>query len=161
LADKAIDVYLNDHLAGAMFGTELAAHVQAQNEGTPLGEVMASLTAQIEEDRQTLADLMAAMDTSENPLKEVATWVAEKASQAKFTGLTSGNHELGTMMALEALLLGVRGKAYLWRTLKAVAERYPEVAWPDFELLINRAEAQIVELEREHAQARMRALTGP
>jgi hypothetical protein len=40
MADKAIDVYLNDHLAGAMLGVDLANQIQAQSHGTALGEVM-------------------------------------------------------------------------------------------------------------------------
>lgn len=58
MADKAMDVYLNDHLTGAMLGSALAEQLREENEGTPLGEVMASLAPQIEEDRKTLIDLM-------------------------------------------------------------------------------------------------------
>ena len=53
MADKAMGVYLNDHLAGAMLGTHLAEQIRSHNQGTPLGELMGSLTPQIEEDRQT------------------------------------------------------------------------------------------------------------
>src|SRR4029077_16881630 len=54
MADKAMDVYLNDHLAGAMLGSDLAEQIRDQNQNTPLGELMQSLAPQIEEDRQTL-----------------------------------------------------------------------------------------------------------
>ena len=37
MADKAMDVYLNDHLAGAMLGSDLAEQLRDENEGTPLG----------------------------------------------------------------------------------------------------------------------------
>jgi len=110
MADKPMDVYLNDHLAGAMLGSDLAEQIEEQNTGTPLGDVMARVAAEIEQDRQTLIDLMEAMDTSKNPVKQVTGWVAEKASRTKFSGLTSGEPELGTFMALEAMSLGVEGK---------------------------------------------------
>jgi hypothetical protein len=58
MADKAMDVYLNDHLAGAMLGSNLAEQIRSRNRGTPLGELMGSLAPQIEEDRQTLIGLM-------------------------------------------------------------------------------------------------------
>jgi len=45
---------------------------------------------------------------------------AEKVSRAKFTGLTSGEPELGTFMALESLCLGVDGKASMWKALEAM-----------------------------------------
>lgn len=110
MADKAMNVYLNDHLAGAMLGSDLAEQLQEQNEGTALGDLMSSLAAQIEEDREMLIDLMDRMGTSKNPVKQATTWLAEKASRPKFSGLTSGEPEFGTFMALESLTLGVEGK---------------------------------------------------
>ncbi len=160
MADKPMDVYLNDHLGGAMMGSELAEHLQHQNEGSPLGEVMSSISAQIEEDRQTLIDLMERMGTSKNPVKQATTWVAEKASRAKFSGLTSGEDELGTFMALETLTLGVEGKASLWRTLIAAADRYSALRSTDLAGLLERAEAQHKALEDERVAAAKRALRG-
>jgi hypothetical protein len=61
MADRAMDVYLNDHLAGAMLGTALAERIRDRHEDTPLGELMGSIAAQIEEDRRTLVDLMERM----------------------------------------------------------------------------------------------------
>jgi hypothetical protein len=57
MADKAIDVDLNDHLAGATLGSDLAEQIRDRNEGTPLGDAMGSIARQIEEDRRTLLDL--------------------------------------------------------------------------------------------------------
>jgi hypothetical protein len=149
MADKAMDVYLNDHLAGAMLGSDLAERLRAQNEGTALGELMGSLAPQIEEDRQTLIGLMERMGSSKNPVKQCATWVAEKASRAKFSGLTSNQPELGTFMAIETLALGVRGKECMWKVLKEVADQHPPLASTKLDELIDRAQAQHSALERE------------
>jgi hypothetical protein len=160
MADKPMDVYLNDHLAGSMLGSDLAEFIQKESEGFPLGEVMSSISAQIEEDRQTLINLMERMGTSKNPVKQATTWVAEKASRAKFGGLTSGEEELGTFMALETLTLGVEGKASLWRALIAVADRYEPLRSTDLAGLLSRAEAQHAALEDERVAAATRALRG-
>ena len=72
MADKTIDVYLNDHLA-----------------------------EEIEQDRQTLSDLMERLGRSKNPVKQATTWLAEKASRVKLTGMSSGEGELGTFLALD------------------------------------------------------------
>ena len=160
MADKPMDVYLNDHLGGAMLGSELAEQLQKQSEGSPLGEVMSSISAQIEEDRQSLIDLMERMGTSRNPVKQAATWLAEKASRAKFSGLTSGEDELGAFMALETLTLGVEGKASVWRVLIAVADRYEPLRSTDLAGLLARAEAQHAALEDERIAAATRALRG-
>ncbi|MGI9183389.1 MAG: hypothetical protein ACR2GZ_00270 [Solirubrobacteraceae bacterium] len=149
MADKAVDVYLNDHLAGAMLGSDLAEQLRSRNAGTRLGELMESLAPQIEEDRETLIALMEKLGTSKNPLKQAATWMAEKASRPKFSGLTSGERELGTFMAVESLALGVLGKEALWTALKAVADQRPPLASMNLDALIDRAQAQHRALERE------------
>lgn len=86
MADKTIDVYLNDHLAGAMLGSDLAEHIRDQNDDTPLGDLMQSLAPQIEEDRRTLIGLMQLMDTSESRVKQAGAWVTDKVSRAKLRG---------------------------------------------------------------------------
>ncbi len=86
MADKAMDVYLNDHLAGAMLGSNLAKQIQAQHEGSALGKRMESLAPLIEEDRHTLIELMERMDTSRNPVKQAATWMAEKVEPIEAQG---------------------------------------------------------------------------
>jgi hypothetical protein len=159
MADKAMGVYLNDHLAGAMLGTHLAEQIRSRNQGTPLGELMGSLTPQIEEDRQTLIGLLGRMDASENPVKQAGAWVTEKASRVKFWGPGSGEPELGTFMAVESLALGVLGKLSLWKALAQVADQHPALVSVDLDSLIDRAQNQYDLLERERLAAGRRALS--
>ncbi len=158
MADKAIDVDLNDHLAGATRGSDLAEQIRDRNEGTPLGDAMGSIARQIEEDRQTLLDLVERMGTSKNPVKQAMGWLAEKASRVKFSGIVSGEPDHGAFMALESLTLGVAGKASMWKALKEVASEYPPLASTNLDELINRAEAQHSALEPERLAAGRRAL---
>ena len=158
MAEKPLNVYLNDHLGGAMLGSDLAAQIRDQNEGTPLGELMTRLADEIEEDRQTLLDLMEALDVSRNPVKQATGWVAEKASRVKFSGATSGEPDHGTFMALESLRLGVAGKRCMWIALQQVRGDYPELANTDLERLIERASSQEGDLERERIAAGAAAL---
>jgi hypothetical protein len=158
MADKAMGVYLNDHLAGAMLGTHLAEQIRSRNQGTPLGELMGSLTPQIEEDRQTLIGLLDRMGASQNPVKQAGAWVTEKASRVKFWGPSSGGPELGTFMAVESLALGVLGKLSLWKALAQVADQHPAITSVDLDVLIDRAQNQYDLLERERLAAGRRAL---
>jgi hypothetical protein len=158
MANKAMDLYLNDHLAGAMLGSDLADQIKEHAEGSPLAQVMATISAQIEEDRQTLIDLMDRLGTPKNPVKQATTWVAEKASRVKFSGLTSGEPEQGTFMALESLRLGVEGKLCLWLVLKEVRDDYSELASVNLDELIERAVTQRDTLELERIAAGKRAL---
>jgi hypothetical protein len=158
MAEKAMDVYLNDHLAGAMLGSDLAEQLENRHAGTPLGELMASLASQIEQDRQTLIGLIDQFGISQNPVKQAGAWVVEKISRVKFAGLTSGEAELGTFMALESLALGVAGKLSLWRALEQVADQHPALASVDLNELITRAQDQYEVLERERLAASRLAL---
>jgi hypothetical protein len=121
---------------------------------------MSTLAPKIEEDRQTLIDLMDSMGVSKNPVKQATTWLAEKTSRAKFSGATSGEPAAGTFMAVETLTLGVEGKASLWKALKEVRERYAPLASIDLDDLIERAKTQHDALEGERIAAATRALEG-
>lgn len=149
MAEKALETYINDHLAGASMGCEIAERLRNDNEGSPLGDLMASLTAEIEADRQTLVDLADRLDATRNPIKEGTTWLAEKAGRLKFSGVTSGDRELGTFLALETLSLGIEGKIALWRALAAATEKGPALVAMDFDQLIERGESQRRRLEAE------------
>jgi hypothetical protein len=159
MAHRPIDVYLNDHLAGATFGADLARQLEARTEGTDFQPEMSRLAAEIEADLDTLTDLMERIGATRNPSKQVATWVAEKASRLKLTGLTSGNDELGTFLSIEALSLGVEGKASLWTTLRELRGRYPELLSTDLDDLLQRAQRQRQVLEAERLAAARRSLT--
>jgi hypothetical protein len=150
MADKAMEVYLNDHLAGAMFGTDLAKQIESRSEGTELGTQVGEVSTQIEEDQRTLSELMERMGVTKNPVKQATTWLAEKFSRIKLTGLTSGEREVGLFMALETLSLGIEGKASMWRMLTQVEDRYPELDRSELDRLLTRAEAQrrVVETAR-------------
>jgi hypothetical protein len=149
MAGKALEIYLNDHLAGATMGCELAGQLRDGNKGSPLGDRMASLAEEIAEDRRSLVDLTEQVGATSNPIKQGTTWLAEKASRLKFSGATSGNPKLGTFLALETLSLGVEGKIALWRALAAVADAEPALAAMNFDDLIERGQRQRRQLEAD------------
>jgi hypothetical protein len=158
MAQKAMDVYLNDHLGGATLGANLADQIADHAEGTPLADVMTRLQAEIDEDRATLLDLMERMDVSRNPIKQATGWVAEAASRLKFSGAASGDRDHGIFMALESMALGVKGKLSLWRALNEVRAEHPPLAAIDLDALIARAQEQYATLERQRLAAARRAL---
>jgi hypothetical protein len=160
MAHKALDTYLNDHLGGAMLGSNLAEQIRHRSEGTTLGNVMATIAPEIEEDRETLIDLMEQLGTAKNPVKQVTAWMAEKASRVKFGGGSSGEPAFGLFMALETLTLGVDGKLAMWKALKRIADEHRPLAAANLDDLIARAESQYEALENERLTTSGRAL-GP
>ena len=109
-------------------GNRVANHarqLEARTEGTDFQAEMSRLATDIEADLEKLTDLMERIGASRNPAKQIATWAAEKASRLKLAGVSSGNGELGTFLSIEALSLGVEGKASLWTTLIELRGDYP------------------------------------
>ncbi len=159
MAHKALDNYLNDHLGGAMLGTDLAEQIRDRGEGTSLGELMERVAPEIEQDRQSLIDLMEQLDVSKNAVKQASAWLAEKASRVKFGGATSGEPDFGLFMAVETLTLGVEGKLSMWKALKEVRADHPALAATDLDNLIARAQSQHDALEVERIAAARRVLS--
>lgn len=149
---RSLDVYLNDHLAGATGACELIGRFQSDNQGTPLGQILADLATEIEEDRQTLQDLMERLGAAKNPLKQATTLVMEKLSRFKL-GTSPADSGLSRLLTLETLYLGVEGKACLWRALRILAPHYDALADTNFDTLIKRAESQKSRLEQERIAA--------
>lgn len=139
---NALAVYLNDHLSGATLGVDHARELQATLEDTAHGLDMARVADAIAEDRDTLVDLIDRAGISRNPVKQATAWVAEKAGRVKFSGLSSGDRDLGTYLALETMSLGVAGKQSLWEGLRQVAGSHEVLAEVDLDELIARAREQ-------------------
>src|SRR5688500_15495120 len=110
---KLLAIYLNDHLAGATAGTELARRVAGANRGTSLGETMQELATEIAEDRESLQRAMAELDVGVDHLKMVAGWTAEKFGRLKLNGQLTGYSPLSRVVELEGLHIGITGKLEL------------------------------------------------
>ncbi|HWH44062.1 MAG TPA: hypothetical protein VNT32_04990 [Thermoleophilaceae bacterium] len=146
--------YLNDHLAGATAGRALARRAQGSNDGTPLGEVLARIAREIEEEHGTLTEVMKALGAGKDHLKVAGATIAERLGRFKPNGRLLSYSPLSRVIELEALLIGVTGKLQLWRNLATVASELPELVDFDFAALAEQAERQREELE---AQLRLAA----
>ncbi len=146
-------IYLNDHLAGAMAGRELARRAAASNRGTSYAPFLEQLAEQIEADRVSLLEIMRALGVRVDYFKVTGGWGAEKLGRLKLNGRLFGYSPLSRIVELEGLALGVNGKLALWRSLDQL-ELAPltlaGIVLPD---LIARAEAQLEGLEDHRLQA--------
>ena len=150
-AEDALDVYLNDHLAGAAAGIELAEKLAADTEGTSAGPTFASLLADIQADQGVLEDLMATLGFEEHKIKQAGTWVSEKLARMRFAAATRHGEELGLLMQMEALHIGVAGKLSLWQSLQSALVANPQLGrlTVDVNTLMARAKDQLSRLEVE------------
>jgi hypothetical protein len=114
---RLLGVYLNDHLAGAIGGEELAKRCLSHNRHSPLGEYLSRFVVEVREDRGALERLMERLDVRRDPLKPTASWLLEKLGRFKMNGGVLRYTELSRLEELEALCLGVEGKVCMWRGL--------------------------------------------
>jgi hypothetical protein len=148
-----LGIYLNDHLAGATAGRELARRAAASNRGSSYGPFLEELAKQIDEDREALLEIMRALQIAVNRLKVAAGWSAEKLGRLKLNGRLFGYSPLSRIVELEALSLGVHGKLAAWRALDALRSEQPALASARLTELILRAERQLQELESHRVRA--------
>jgi hypothetical protein len=153
---KVLSIYLNDHLAGATGGTELARRMAAPRR--PAAQrALQGLAEEIAEDRAALLGIMAALGIPVRGYKVYAAWIAEKAGRLKLNGHLLTRSPLSSLEELELLRLGVEGKAAGWRTLRVLADRDKRLDSRRLDELISRARSQadLLEQLRVHAAAQI------
>jgi len=149
--EKLLAIYLNDHLAGAVLGSELTRRVARENRGNPLGEFLVQLLAEILEDKRTLARVLEATGVRRSPIKPRVAWALEKIGRLKLNGRIRSYSPLSRLLELEGLTAGIAAKRSLWQSLALVGD--PRLAGFDFAALTLRAEAQLEEMKPHRLEA--------
>ena len=135
----ALSTYLNDHLAGATAGVELA------------GRIAPDLQPEIDADRDTLLDVMDRLGAERDQLKAITAWSAEHARRLRPGWLMHDG--LGRLEELEMMTLGVTGKLAMWEALRHALAEDPRLAGVDFDVLSARARSQLERLDRRRLDA--------
>jgi hypothetical protein len=139
-SEQNLRIYLNDHLAGATSGLELARRAR-QNSTEPERTAMWNqICGELEEDRETLKSMLDRLGESPNLVKVLLGWAAEKAGRLKPNGQLTGPSDLGQLIELEGMYVGVTGKLSMWTNLAAAGDERLD----DFDLdrLVERAKSQ-------------------
>lgn len=142
-----LGIYLNDHLAGATAGVERARHMARSYGDTALSAGMEAIHTEIAEDRATLIDIMERLDIPVRHYKVYAGRVAERVGRLKSNGRLVRRSPLSPLLELEALRLGVEGKAAVWQTLRELADREDRLDPDLLDTLLDRARRQQATLE--------------
>jgi hypothetical protein len=152
ISSELIPIYLNDHLAGATGGVELARRIRDSNrEEQDFAEPLTRICREIEEDRATLEAVIDALEIARDPLKPIGAWVGEKVARLKPNGRLRGYSPLSRVLELEGLAMGITGKMGLWEALRDRGTVGPPGV--DFEQLVLRAEEQRAAVEGLHRLA--------
>jgi hypothetical protein len=143
--------YLRDHLAGSHFAIKLLTSLGEQFNGQDLGAFALALRTDLQQDQDTLEELLECVGKAQVDLSEVTGWLAERASQCKLERAHSGAG-IGTFEALETLTLGIQGKKALWHALTLIRGFDKRIPALDFHGLISRAEGQYRRTEKGRIQ---------
>lgn len=147
--NATLRVYLQDHHAAARAGVALAERTfGAEHE----------LARRIAQDRETLEQVMRQVGVASSRLKVGLAVLGDQVGRLKADRALTTRPELGRLLALETLVVGVRGKEALWRSL--LVAREPRLRSFDFAALAASATSQAEELEAERVSAASVALTG-
>lgn len=149
---KLLEIYFQDHYAGASGGEQLAKRIAGALEGSDKTE-MGRIAAEIEEDRNALRELMKAFDVDPDRIKQVAAQAGEMVGRLKLNGRVLSPSPLSRVLEYEGMIMGVTGKLQLWRSLSEVAGHEDALDESRLKDLIKRAESQRLRLERLHAKA--------
>jgi hypothetical protein len=154
---ELLGIYLNDHLAGATAGVELARRLRASNAGDPdFGPPLSSLCDEVEADREALEEAMGLLGVGRSKLKPLLAAAGERLGRLKLNGQLRGYSPLSRLIELEVLQLGVAGKRRLWRALEHTHSA--ELSALDPGSLAERASRQLRKIEALHLKAAALAL---
>jgi len=154
---ERLAIYLNDHLAGATVGVELARRLRSSNEDDPeFGPPLSEICAEIEAERETLKAVMDQLGVGQGKVKPLAAILGERLGRLKLNGQLRGYSPLSRLDELELLQVGVVGRRRLWRALEHT--HADDLAGFELDGLAERATEQLRRLETLHLKAASLAL---
>ena len=155
---KLLAIYLQDHLAGATTGLSLAKRTLSNNRDTQFEPFLERLADEIQEDRNTLLDVMRTLDVGEDRVKAAGAFVLERAGRLKLNGALFGYSPLSRLVEFEGLMVGVTGKLGLWRALRQQGDS--RLSGFDLDALERRAVEQRDGIEEQRLEAARIAFSG-
>lgn len=147
MRNATLRVYLQDHHAAARAGVALAERILGTEH---------ELARRVAQDRETLEKVMRQVGVAPSRLKVGLAVLGDQVGRLKADRSFTTPAALGQLLALETLVVGVRGKEALWRSLRVA--RDPRLMSFDFEALAASAASQADELEAERVRAASVAL---
>ena len=133
-----------------------AAHV-----GTPMGDDLAIVSAEIESDLETLDAIIERLGHRSKRWKKAAAGAAEMVGRLKLNGRLRRRSPLSPLLELEVLSAGIVTKESLWTSLALVSGEWPELASSDLAELSERARRQRQVLDGYRTHIVREALVGP
>ena len=151
---ELLAVYCNDHIASAAGGIELVTRMIGAHKGTRHEAPLRQLLDELRQEKSDLTATTRALGLPVRQYKQVAVWVAEKASRLKLNGHLLSRSPLSDLVEFEFLASAVRGKRSGFETLRIAAEVDPRIDKVLLDSLIEQANRQyrwLTDVRREVA----------
>jgi hypothetical protein len=145
-----LSTYLQDHRAGAEYGSTLARRLHEENIGTRYEGFLAQLADEIEEDVGSLESIMERFDIGKDSLKTTGAKIGEKLSRLKPNDALTEYSALSRVLEMEQLRGGIQGKLALWDALSETAPFDERLDADEIASLVQRAETQLAALREQH-----------
>jgi hypothetical protein len=139
---ELLAVYCNDHIASAAGGIELVTRMIGAHRGSPHEDGLRQLLDELRQEKSDLTAATKALGLPVRPYKQMAVWVAEKASRLKLNGHVLSRSPLSSLVEFEFLASAVRGKRSGFETLRIAAEVDQRIDPVLFDSLIEQANRQ-------------------
>lgn len=117
-----LQVYLDDHVAGATVGLSRVERMARAYAGTPVGDVVTPMADELREEREFLLATTKDLGFHVSRYKVVLAAVAERAGRLKPNGRLLRASPLSALLEVEILRGAVMGKMSGWRTLQQLPD---------------------------------------
>jgi hypothetical protein len=119
---ELLAVYCSDHIAAAAGGIELVIRMIGVHRGSRFEQPLRQLLDELRQEKSDVEATARALDLPVRQYKQMAVWVAEKASRLKLNGHLVSRSPLSDLVEFEFLASAVRAKRSGFETLRIAAE---------------------------------------
>ncbi|WP_149204736.1 hypothetical protein [Actinotalea subterranea] len=155
--EQLLEIYLSDHLAGAVAGSHRIGRLARTLRGTRVGPTISRVAAEVSDEREELRRLIGTLGLAGSPLKQAVARAGEVAARLKANGRIVRSSPLTALLETEIARSAVAGKLGLWQTLDGLGEA-SGMAPGRSARLVDQTAAQLEALTEVHAYVRARAL---
>lgn len=158
MATDRLAIYLADHLAGSVSAAELVSRLLRSDIDPAVAEALHQVRDSIRRHQGIVRQLLLQRGRRPDRPKDLGAWLAEKLSRPAMP--MGGEDEFGLLRALEALLVGMRGRVALWQAVETILPSHPELIDLDARGLCFEAEEELRMMDRHRLSVARLALRG-
>ena len=140
MANKQLEIYLNNHLTASVTALALLASLEETQTDIGVASFASELRAEIEAEQKLLETLMEQLQITKSKQRQALGWLAEIFTQAKLRLDDAKDGPLHLLESLELLLIAIEGKRGLWHALAAAG--VPGLPLSEYTKLAERSERQ-------------------